>query len=63
MVVVVQAVFHPTDGGDGEDLTKVAQLVAEIPSSATVVIGAVIRVGINLQIKGKTHNHHLEAIL
>ena len=62
-VIAVELRVEAVDEDVGGDLTKVVQLVAEIPSSATVVIGAVIRVGINLQIKGKTHNHHLEAIL
>ena len=52
MVVVVQAVFHPTDGGDGEDLTKVAQLVAEIPSCVTAVTGVATHAATSHQIKG-----------
>ena len=59
-VLRVIAVEHRVEAADediGGDLTKVVQLVAETLSSATVAIGVVIRVGTNLQIKGKNHQN------
>ena len=59
-VIGVEHRVEAVDEDVGEDPTKVVLLVAETLSSATVVIGAVIRVGTNLQIKGKTNDNHLK---
>jgi len=59
-VIVVEHRVEAVDGDEGGDLTKVVPLVAETQSSVTAAIGAVIRVGTNLQIKGKTNNHAME---